>query len=823
MLPELLRDFRHAARSLRRQPGFTFIAILTLAVGIGATTTIFSVVDSTLLRPLPYHQTDRLMQVLVKVPAMFGMPPQEQPVWSFPKYQTLKEYQQVFDEMAAFGTFAEAKAVRAGGAEFLSGEYTEAAYFRLLGVPVEHGRTFTPQEDTAAGSRQVMVVSHRFWQDRLGSRPGAVGEEFLLDGRPHTIVGVLGPGFRGLGGRADYWLPAGAAPEWARKPRWNHNWQILARRKLGVSEAQAQAATVVLGRQVDAAHPFPGAPVAWSAAAKSLDALRMEPAARKAVWIFFGAVGFVLLVACANVTNLLLARGAARRREMAIRQAIGAGRARLVRYLGCESALLAAGGALGGLLLARLGVGLLNGLDVAGDNPLFAKLQGLTLVGLASIRLDSRVLLFACSIAGLACLLAGLAPALRASRLAVVEGLKADGSGAGSRHGLGRWLADTRLVVVSEVAVAVVLVAGASLMLRSFSRLLAIDTGIDPRNLLTVQIATERPRFFEDLEPRVAALPGVLSVGARDSFPLSSCCSNTQIWFPERGSTLETATLLVAPQFVSLDYFKTARIPLLQGRLFTGADREGRPKVAVISQMAARRFWPGVNPIGRRLFAGGSGDFGGGAEIIGIVGDARGQRPGEPELPIVYGSVLQYPDRLSTLYVRTAQNPALWMTAIREAIQQVDRGAVILDMKTMSERIADGGSKARIGTVLLGIFAIIGLVLTAIGLYGVMACSVSQRMREMGIRMALGAQPGSLVATELRRGLGLTLAGLALGIPAALALTRLLASLLYEVKPGDPAAHIVTAAVLIAVALLACYLPARRAASADALVTLRAE
>jgi predicted permease len=651
------------------------------------------------------------------------------------------------------------------------------------------------------------------------------GKTILLEGRPYTVVGVLAPGFRGLSGRAEFWLPASMSGDNALTVRFSHNWFAIGRRKPGVSVREAVAATAVAGAEVDRAHPDNYYRTSWGAHARPLSEVRAEPAARKAGWVFLAAVAFVLLVACANIINLLLTRNTYRRREMAIRQAVGAGYGRLMRQLLVETGVIAAAGGLLGVLLAAVGVRLLASLDPSGENPLFERLPGLTVSALSSIGIDTRVLLFSLAAAMLACLVSGLMPALSALRTHLVEDLKA-GAWRRARHiGFG-WLAGSRAVVVAEVALAVILATGAGLLIRSFGRLLSIHTGVDADNLLTVSVDTRDLKgkraeaFFEQLQARIAAIPGVVSVAAQASYPLSGCCSITPIWFPDRPGVSAEAPLIGA-YVVSRDYFRTARIPLLRGRLFSAADHETSPKVAVISESAARRFWPGENAIGKRLKTGDV--LGEGGEVIGVVGDVRNRRPDEPEPPSIYAVSAQHPGRLGVLFARTEREPTALAAAVRGVVRELDRNLVIRDIKTMRERISDASSKARFGAGLLALFAAIAVALAAVGVYGVMSCSVAQSTREMGIRLALGAGPASLAGLVVRRGAALVCAGLAIGIPAALALSRLLESLLYEVKPADPAAYAATAGVLALVALPACWMPARRAARIDATVALRSD
>ncbi len=823
----MIHDLRYAIRSLRRQPGFAAISILTLAVGIGAGTAIFSVVDATLLRPLPFKDSERLMQLSIVTPAMFGHHAKDLPLYPYPKYRLLRDLPGPFDGFAAADAFVRKTFAGGSDPELVNGEIAEADYFTLLGVTPRYGRTFLPEEDSAGASQRVVILGHGFWQRAFGGNPAALGRTVSFGGDACTVIGILGPGFRGLSGNAEFWLPVAMAGS-NQLSKGNHAWTVVARRKIGVSEAQAKAAMSSLGAQMDAAFPDNYTKKKWGASAQSFTEARVEPGVRRAVLVFFAAVGFVLLVACANVANLLLARSTARRREIAVRKAIGGSRRRIVRQLLVESAVLATAGGIAGILLASWAVRALTLLNTGGENPLVQKLSGLTRIGLNSIALDARVLAFAIGAAALACFVSGLAPALRAARSNMIIELKAGGSGSG--HPASNWFGGTRVVVIAEVALAVVLVSGASLMIRSFGRLLAIRTGVDADNLLTVRMNTGTlmanpgaKAFIEQLQSRIASLPGVTSVGARDSFPLSSCCSTTTAWLPGRPASQRAFDPLITAHAVSPEYFRTMRIPLVRGRLFTAADGASPVRTIVISESAARKFWPGENPLGKRLSSGQGGAFQAGAEVIGVVADVRNRRPEEPDMPSLYYCDDSVAGLLATLFIRTTGNPTALAPVVRQMIRAANPNLPIIDMKTMRERISDAGSKARLGATLLGIFAAVALVLAAIGVYGVISCSVAQRTREMGIRIALGARPSSLAGLVLKRGLGMTAAGLAAGIPAALALTRLMSSLLFEVKATDMISYVVTAAVLLAAAALACWLPARRAAAADAIIALRTD
>jgi len=810
----ILQDLRYAARTLARQPGFTAIAVFTLAVGIGANTAIYSVVDATLLRTLPYQDPGRLMKVSLTTPAMPGprsRQARDDMIWSYPKYQTFRKLQQVFADTAVYMPYTY-NLTGSGDPERLRVEIVGAGYFPVLGIHAELGRTFLAEEDVTPEKDFVAVLSHGLWERRFGFDPQIVGKTISLDLKPFTVVGVLPAGFQGLSGPADVWLPVHIlnGPNELDQAQ-SHSWNMVARLKPGISVEQAKGAVALLGPRIEEAWPmttFPG----WGAKARPLDETRTDPTIRKSVLVLFGAVSFVLLIACVNIANLLLARGSTRSREMAIRLAVGANRGRLVRQLLTESLLLAVLGAVASVALAYVGVRALEAV-----NPAFGgRLSGLALLGLTSIRLDTRALLFTFAIALATGVLFGLIPALQGSR----GRLRPSGSGA---------LTGKSALVVVEVALAVILLTGAGLMLKSFGRLVATRSGVDPDNVLTMRInlpesmfTTGSTAFFEPLEKRVAALPGVLSAGMSNCHALAGGCNGTVIWFRDRPPVPRGSEPSTGVHFVSPDYFKTMRIPLLRGRWFTAADRKGSPKVVVISDSAARRFWPGEDPIGRPI-AVGQGGFNDRAEVIGVVGDVRYGQMDEPPQPDVYIPHLQSSRSSLVLFVRTAGNPAALTQAVEREVHALDKNLPVYDVKTMNERIRDATSRARFSAVLLAVFAAIALVLAAVGIYGVMSYLVTQRTREIGIRIALGAGSADVLSLVVRRGATLALAGIAIGVAGALASTRVLATLLYEVKPGDPSTYITIAAVLAAVALLASYIPARRASSVDPSSALRAE
>ncbi len=826
----ILQDLRYAARTLARQPGFTVIAVFTLAIGIGANTAIYSVVDATLLRTLPYEDPARLMRVSMTVPPSPGRrapDPADDMVWSYPKYNLFRQIQPVFQDTAVYrpNTF---NLTGDGEPERVLGEIVGAGYFPVLGIRAALGRIFLPEEDVTAEKDFVAVISHSLWESRYGGDPKIAGKTIALDLKSYTIVGVLPAGFQGLSGPANIWVPAhtlSARDDLDQK--WSHSWYQVARLKPEVTGAQAISAVELAGRRIDDAFPNPrGTGGRWGARARTLDETRIDPVLRKSVLVLLGAVSFVLLIACVNIANLLLARGSTRGREIAIRLAVGANRGRLVRQLMTESVLLAMLGAAASLAVAYVGVRALGSINPLAGNPFGRRVSGLTFLVLNSIHLDSRALLFTLGIALLTGLLFGLPPAWQGSRADVTDALKGAGARPSGFGGL-RILTGKSVLVVVEVALAVVLLTGAGLMIKSFGRLIATRSGIDPENVLTVRInlpfttsGSAGMAFFDQLEKRAAALPGVLSAGLSQCHALAGGCSGTIIYLGDRPPAQPGTEPGVGVQYVSPNYFKTMRVPLLRGRWFTEADRRDSPKVVLVSETAARRFWPGEDPIGKPIGVGQNG-FDKNVEVIGVVGDVRYRQIDELPQPEVYISFLQSPRSAMILSLRTEGNPAALTQAVEREVHALNKDLPVFDVKTMNERIRDATARARFSATLLAVFAAIALVLAAVGIYGVMSYLVTQRTHEIGIRIALGARSADVLSLVVRRGALLALAGIAIGVAGALASTRVLATLLYEVKPGDPGTYIMIALVLAVVALAASYIPARRAGSVDPSSALR--
>jgi putative ABC transport system permease protein len=825
LIETIFQDLRYAARGLRKQPGFTSIAVLTLAVGIGANTAIYTVLDATILRSLPFREPDRLMRVTLVVPSWVGAPINDDGVWSYPKYEVFRKMQQSFEDTALYrsGTF---NLTGTDEPELLQGELVSASYFPVLGVRPEIGRAFLPEEDETQGRDYVAVISHSLWVNRYGADRAIPGKTIVLNQKNYTVVGVLPAGFRSLGGPADVWVPVHTDnPRQLNEPNL-HSFEQVARLRPGVSVSRAKAEVSSIGAHIDDILHAPPSAKGYGAKARTLDEARVDPLIRTSVLVLSGAVTFVLFIACANLANLLLARGSTRRREIAIRFAVGATKSRIVRYLLTESLLLSGLGAVAGLALANAGVFALNLINPVNGNALAfgRRLSGLTILGLGSIQLDSRALFFTFGAALLTGVLFGLAPALAGARTDVNDALK---NGAARPTGIGAF-ATKSLLVVLEVALTMVLLAGAGLTLKSFERLIATRSGVDPEDVLTVRLNLPGPgsrQFFNQVEQRVAALPGVLSAGLSDCPALAGRCSSTSVDFPDRPPVLPGSDVLaIGVHWASPDYIRTMRIPLLRGRWLSTSDREDSPKVVVVSETAARRYWPGEDPIGKPIALGCCG-FGpeAGVMVIGIIGDLRFGQMDEPPQPDAYMSNLQSPQGSMMLFVRTASNPMALANAVRREVHAVNKDRPVYDIKPMQQRIADSTARAHFIAILLTAFAAIAFALAGIGIYGVMSYLVRQRTREIGIRMALGARGEDVRNMVVRRAAGLGAAGIVIGVAGGLGAARVLGTLLYEVKPSDPGTYLLTSALLVVLAVLASYLPARRAGKVDPLVSLRSE
>src|SRR6266540_1632025 len=777
MIADLWQDLRFGVRTLRKNPGFTLIAVLTLALGIGANTAIFSVVNALLLRPLPYRQPEQLVKVfrVQPDPAKGDL----SAIWSYPRFEMLREENQSFAEVAGFNQ-SPYNLTGTDAPDQLQMELVSAGYFELLGV--------------------------------------------------NTIVGVLPPGFRGQSGTADVWLPMMAGPRFVRTVLTNPDdlsFQVMARLKNGVTLTAAQAAMQRVSTQIEQKYPSPQYMLTGNSKVPvlaPLQAAKVESALKTSFLLLLAAVGLVLLIACANVTNLQLARAVARQREFALRAALGASRQRLLRQLLTESLLLAlAGGALGALF-ARWGVTLLMRIRPSDDTQSTQFWSAYThTFNFFTVNLDWRVLGFNFALALLTGLLFGLLPALQSSFINVNAVLKESAGFHGPRKASVRGL-----LVIGEMALALLLLSGAGLMLNSLWRLQSVKLGFVPENLLqmTVYARDAKPEFYEQVLARVQALPGVEAASFSRNAPLLGRSASALIDIEGRADSNQPGQASVGFHSVSPDYFKTLGIALLRGRVFTAQDRAGAPRVALINKAAAEKFFPGEDPIGQRLRPYARPQYQTNelfVEIVGVVDNVPYERLEEGIGPDIYVSALQPTGRTPILIVRSSLDPAALTAAVRQAVLALDRNVPLTAIQTMRERAVEMTSRTRFIAVVLGLFAGLALLLAGIGIYGVMAYSVSARTREVGIRMALGAQSADVIRLILGQGLMLASIGVGIGLLASLALTRLMKGLLFGVGATDPLTFSVITLLLLGVAGLACWLPARRATKVDQLVALRYE
>jgi putative ABC transport system permease protein len=809
MLHAPLQNLRFAARSLRKAPTLSASVILTLALCIGATTAIFSVVYTVLFRPLPFADPQSILLVRT--------------FWrDLSSSFSVGNWADVARQQSSFEYFVPAygESYNLSGAETpenVDGARVGADYFALLGVQPALGRDFRAEE-AAPGSDNVVLLSHHLWQRRFGASPNAVGNEIRLDGRPHTVIGVMPASMDYTLFDEELWVPVAFSPERLAMHD-EHYLSVLARLKPGVTRARADEEMRGLGRWLENTYPEDNKERTIRVS-QLVEVLVGDY--RPRLYVLLGAVAFVLLIACANVANLLLARGAARARETSIRAAIGAGRRHLVAHALGESLVLAAAGGLLGLLVGYWGVALL-----AAYGP-----EDVPRLGQAQV--NGPVVAFAAGLTVLSGLVFGLVPALRTAARPPHEALK-EGGRSGSRAGSRDRLRSA--LVVAEIALALVLLTGAGLLIRSSVALNGVDPGFEPRGVVTGRISlpetsyqtpADVTRAFERLAERAATVPGVASAALVSAAPLEGGNSNGLV--PE-GRPLEIGSAVNSLMRVATPgYFETMRIELVRGRGFTAQDREGAPLVMVINETLAREAFPGQDPIGKRIACCESGPNGAPnwKEVIGVARDTRAVGLDQEPMPEFYLPMLQAPaaawtwtDRTLTLAVRArAGEPAL-MTPLRQAVAEVDPLLPLYNLGTMQGRVMDSLAQSRFSTMLLTAFGSIALILAAIGVYGVISYGVEQRTQEIGIRMALGARHGDVLAMIVRHAAVLAGLGLFLGLGTALALSGLLESLLYQVSPTDPPTFAVGLVVLSVVAVLAAALPARRAARTDPMVALR--
>ena len=819
------QDIRFALRTFRRTLPFTIVAVLTLAIGIGANTAIFSAVDAMLLRPLPWREPERLMKVSLVVPPRGGNPVRDDMVWSYPKFTTFRDAQTVFESVSLW-TDMQGTVTTGGEAERVYYEFTDSKYLPTLGVAPAFGRNFSADEDRAAGGPRVALLSHAIWTRRFSSDSAVLGRTLDVGGDPFTIVGVMPEGFRGMSGRAEFWVPILSQSADNVNQPWSHSFYQVARLKPGVSAEQAKAEVTRLGPVVDRAFPHPEIQTqTWGAVARELDATRVDPMIRRSLLILLGAVGLVLLIACANVANLFLVRAAGRRREIAVRLAMGASRGRLVRQLLTESILLSLAGGLASIAIAWWGVKLLSAFQP--DALVRAQqITGLGAVSFGSIQLDGTALAFAAGLTLATALLFGVVPAIQATRPSLTETLK-EGSDRPNGRRL-RAFSTRNVLVVAEIAIALVLLAGAGLMLRSLANLLAVRSGVDPDRVLTVRMTPplgygrdSLPGYYELMVERITALPGVTGAALSDCVPVGGTCNGTVVWLHDRPKAAQGTEPEVGVHWMTPEWPSVMRVPLRSGRLFTDADRLGAPKAVVVNETAARRIWPGEDPIGKPLSVGQGGFWPDTAYVVGVIGDVRYDGLTAPQTADVYLPYSQSPRARLTLFVRTAGEPTAMVPAIRRAMAEIAPGVPLFDVRTMDARVADAMAYARFSTTLLALFAIVALALATMGTYGVISFAVAQRTREIGIRVAIGATRSHVMRLVVGQAVLLVIIGAAVGTFAALAGTRVLSALLYDVAPSDPVTFATIVGLLTVSVIAASWIPARRAASVPPTDALR--
>jgi putative ABC transport system permease protein len=801
----LLQDARFGARMLLKNPGFTLIVLLTLSLGIGANTAIFSVVNTVMLRQLPFKNADRLVRLNESNPERgwptFGV--------SHPNFLDWRAQNQTFEAMAA--TAGASFNLNTGDdVEVIRGAAITADFLTVLGVSPALGRNFLPEEDHPGGNTRVTLITHGFWQRRFGGDPGIVGKTLTINDTPFTVVGVLPESFSWGGARNEVFAPL--APDPARS-RGDHRLLVIGRLKSGVAWEQALADMNTIARQL--AQQYPESNKGWSVVGQKFYDWIVPAERRRALLVFVGAVIFVLLIACSNVANLLLARGAVRQKEISIRMALGAGRFRIIRQLLAEALLLALiAGALG-LLVAIWTVEALKTMNTA------------NLPRLDELSVDGRVLAFGLLISLVTGVLFGLFPALQASRPDLNETLK-DGS-RGSSGGAGGQRARGALVIV-EVALSVALLIGAGLLLRSFWKLQDVKPGFEPERLLTMRINLPRSRyrdnqaawtFYSRLLQEIRGLPGAQEAGITSLMPMGGGNTSTDAQIPGRSAAPDGSQPSAAWRIISPGYHRTLGIPL-RGRDFDERDTVSSPPVTIISEEMARRYWPGEDPIGKTVFIG---SFGGRERtIIGVAGDVRSFG-----LDTEPGAMVYIPISVAALWnqfsltVRTRTEPMAQASAVRGALRSIDSNAPVYDIQTVEQLLSDSLGSRRFNMFLLGSFAGVALLLASVGLFGVMAYLVSQRTREIGVRLALGARPRDVFQLVIGRGMLLALIGTAVGLAGAFGLARFLETLLFQIRSTDALTFAVVPALLLGVALLACYIPARRATKVDPMVALRCE
>jgi len=805
-LEDLWRDVRYAGRVLIKNPGFTVIAILTLALGIGANTAIFTFIDASLLKPLPYPESGKIVFIAERPPRRSDFVHVHP--FNFLEWQARSRS---FDALVLLQTIP-ANTMGPEGAEQLVGMWATAGLFRVFGVSPALGRGFTDDETVATGDPptavgHVVVISHAVWQQRFASDPHILGKRMLLFGEANTVIGVMPAGYRVGTLAPDLYLPM---PIDRRKPDsiGARSFDCYARLRAGVDLEAARAEMNMIAGRLGRQYAMDRD---WTVAVLNLRA-HLSSDSRPVLLLLQGVVAFILLIVCSNVAGMLITRSIGRRSELAVRLSLGASRFRLVRLLGVESLLLAIGGGTVGLLLGSWASQLLYTLTR----------QAGSLGQLAQAHLDLRILAFTAGVSLLATLFCGLIPAWQVSRFDIQGTLRGSSRRASPDH-LHRQLGGT--LAVSQVALAVVLLIGAGLLLRTFSRLLNVQLGFQPERVLTMQMLvlgddSQRAAKVEAILDRIQALPEVRAAGTIQYLPLGPT-SGTDFYIAGEPVPAPTERPGTEASLVSRGYLAAMGTPVLEGRSFDERDRIGSQRVCLVNKSFARKFFAGLDPIGRHIVVDWSDQVP--AEIVGVVGDVRQNGPSEEPRPTVFLPQGQLPAYITHLVVRTSVEPKALVNAVKRAVHDVDKGQAVGEIETMDEYLSGALARPRVYSSMLSVFAALALTLAALGIYGVIAYSVSRRTHEIGIRMALGARRGAVLGLVMKQGLRLALFGTALGLAGARVLTRFLSSFLYDVKPTDPLTFIVVALLLVAIALAATYLPARRATKVDPMVALRYE
>ena len=800
MIHELRRDFVYSVRSLRSAPGFALVALLTLALGIGANTAIFSVVRGVLLRPLPFPDAEQVMRVW----HVNRTANENRALVSEPDYLDWRAATKRFATLGAYWYNAGqsgANLTGSGTPERLEGAFITDGFFQTLRTPAHIGRTIQSAE-TVVGNNLVMVLSHDVWQRRFGGDPSILGRTLMLDGVAHTVVGVMPPDFTFPAERIDFWIPVSTIGEdGIGRSRASNFLDVVGRLAPGATAAQAREELAAVARR--AAETYPGRED-WTDVLVMPVREALFGDVRRPLLVLLGAVGFVLLITCVNIAGLLLARATTRQRELAVRSALGAGRGRIMRQLLTESLVLALlGGALG-VALAYVGVRALGAIGAA------------ELPRASAIRIDGPVLMYALALSTVAGLLFGLLPALRATS-SNLEGVLRAGSRGITGKG-GNRLRST--LVIAEVALAVVLVIGAGLAARSFARMLSVEPGFDPRNTLTLRLSIDSENYesYQNaLLAAVSAVPGVRVAGGGRNLPLQGMGEIREpVVIPGTTGDPRPRPIRLPVLHISADYFRAMGIPLRAGRAFTPADRVGAPVVYIVNESFAKHYWPNESAVGKVMRLGNTP-----IEIIGVVGDVRQRSLTAPPEPTAYIHYLQNQRSGMTIIARTEGDPLRYAAAIRRAVWSVNPNQTITRVQPLADIVGETLARPRLLATLLLLFGVMGLSLGALGIYGVLAYAVTQRRQEIGVRVALGATPGSVLGLVVRQGMVLAAIGIVAGIAGAMLLTRVMATVLYEVRTTDPTTFAMVIVVLLSTAFVASWLPARRALRIDPVDALR--